>query len=247
MKRKTKLMAGAIALVAAGGGTSLAVYAQTEMQPAKQTIVKVTKPDLHKEPIVINPSNADYSVSVNVVTEEAFGTGATKWIDTEVLPYVGERLGETKALLSQSYKLIDAYLIGSSEVEGSGEFMITPMAVENMLQNNYDSFKSLYTDELTRGAAVVEELKSNTDGPLPWNKHEDRALLQIVIQIDEAYRGAIGNPNRSNVDADTRFMKARDVFQRYHTWLFGGKFHVEGIEKDEPHIPKVEEGSRELD
>lgn len=259
LKRKSKWIVGAVALVVAGVGTSLAVYAQTEMKPDKQNIVKVTKPDLQKEPIVINPSNSNYTVSVDVGTVEAIGTGATKWFDTQVLPYIGERQGDLKALLSHSYKLIDAYLIGSSEVEGMGDFIINPFMTEKMLTDDYNTFKALFADELTRGAAVVEELKTYTDGPLPWNKHEDSALLQIVMKIDEAYRGAIDNLNWSNTeqpdasgideekeyalirqrDADTRFMQARDVFQRYHTWLFGGKFNVEGVEKYDQPIPEV--------
>ena len=262
MERKKMMLAATISLaLAAAGGTSIAVYADNGSKKAdKLKLVEVKKPDLPKETIVLNPSNANYTVEVLIGTEDGTGTGATKRFDTEVLPYIGERQGETKALLGHSYRLIDAYLIGSAEVEGLGDFAIDPFTTEKMLTDNYNTFKALYADELTRGAAVVEELTTYTDGPLPWNKHNDGALLQIVMKIDEAYRGAIDNLSWSNteqsdgsgideekefalirqLDADTRFMKARDVFQRYHTWLFGGKFEVEGIVRED-NQPRVDD------
>jgi hypothetical protein len=181
-------------------------------------------------------------------TSTAIESAETSRIDQEILPYLGTRNAETKTLLDHSRKVIDAYLIGTSEAQSAGDFLISPDQTATLLNSDYERFRALFADELKRGNETAKELETYTDGPLPWNKHKDKALLQVVLRIDEAYSGAIDNlawsntePNSEGIDeqkeydyireldAKTRFMTARDILQRYSTWMFGGTLDVDGV------------------
>lgn len=184
------------------------------------------------------------------------GSGATKFVDNEILEYVDDRSEATKALLEHSYQVIDAYILGVAEVQGLGDFQLSAEEVASMLTENHNIFKTLYAEELERGAAIV--LNTDADGSSPWAKHKDSTLVRMVLEIDKAFTGAVDNLSWSNteapdptgideeaeywdtrqLDGDTRFMKARDVMQRYSTWMFGGKIAPEGIKLDELPIPE---------
>ncbi|MBW4080274.1 hypothetical protein [Paenibacillus sp. S150] len=195
--------------------------------------------------IVPSPSPTEAALTV---ADHKKDSGATERINRDVLPYVGERKEQTKTILEHSQKVIDAYLIGTAEAQGMGDFQLSPFETERLLQADYEQFKGLYADELNRGKETEQELKSYIDGPLPWNKHKDQSLLRIILTIDQAYSGAIDNLSWSNtesttsgideekeywmireIDSNTRFMQARDILQRYYTWLFGGPFAIEDV------------------
>lgn len=221
-------------------GAGYAIGMRTAQNHAGQAEAKVTS----------TKSNAPVETGSKDVSQPEYAA-ETKRIDREIIPYLGNRKDETRELLEHSRGIIDAYLIGTGEGPGIGDFQLRQDQAEDLLQNDYVRFKTLYADELTRGKGARKELETYKDGPLPWNKYQDKSLLRIVLLIDEAYEGAIDNLSWSNtepkskgidekkeyenireIDGKTRFMAARDLFQRYSTWLYGGKLEVSGINKD---------------
>jgi len=230
---KLKLATGIFVIVlVAGIGTVFALSALTNESTSQKN--------------AINDDKSDENQGVKPTDD----VGASKWMDSEVLKYVGDRKDKTKKLLEHSYRLIDAFIIGTANEFELGDFYLPAFEVERLLIADYEQFKSLYANELKTGKAVQEEVKKT--GPLPWYKYPSQALMRIALKIDEAYRGAIDNvfwsieESQSELDVpgideekengdirerdgETRFMKARDVLQRYETWLFHGKFTVEGV------------------
>lgn len=238
-----KLLIGIVAIIVTGIIGTTAILAANLTGPEQSTT-----PDVQ----LTEKTNAPHDTLPDEVPEPENITGATDFINDFVLPYIGERAKKTEELLTHSYQVMDAYLIGVSFSEGQGNFHINPGQMENILKANYNTFKEMYADELERGLAAEKEFETYTDGPFPWSHYDDRYLLQAVVSIDEAYKGAIDNVNWSNTESsrepdepgidekmeherirdwrtDTRFMKARDVFQRYATWFFGGELKVDGV------------------
>jgi len=230
---KLKLAAGIIVIVLVIG-TAFALSAKPNDSTSQKNAINDDKSDIKQG---IKPTD---------------DVGASKWMDSEVLKYVGDRKDKTKKLLEHSYHLIDAVIIGTANEFELGDFYLPAFEVERLLIADYEQFKSLYANELKTGKAVQEEVKKTTYGHFPWYKYPNQALMRIALKIDEAYRGAIDNvfwsieesqsePDVPGIDeekenwdirerdGETRFMKARDVLQRYETWLFHGKFTVEGV------------------
>ncbi|WP_144023712.1 hypothetical protein MHI37_30425 [Paenibacillus sp. FSL H8-0548] len=183
-------------------------------------------------------------------------SGISKRMDTDVLRFVENRRTETEALLTHSYKVIDAYILGTAETQGLGDFALDPFEVEQLLNDDWEQFKTLYADELERAKSFVKE--SGEMNNIPWGRKNDGGLLSVVFKVDTAYAGAIDNLSWSNTEvddemgideekehatirefsADTRFIKARDILQRYVTYMFGDKMTIEGVKSDARPIPE---------
>ncbi|MGO4695590.1 hypothetical protein AB4Z50_15060 [Paenibacillus sp. 2TAB26] len=266
----SRIVAGALALVFVAGGSAYASaeYTKRSEQASSESMQRDTSvafsPEVSSVPKT-TLSEADY-VEYNPLTgkEETkkgyiFKTddsGISKRMDTDVLQFVENRSTETKLLLTHSYKVIDAYILGSAETQGLGDFELDSFEVERLLNVDWEQFKTLYADELERAKEFVKE--SSEGVAIPWGRKKDGGLLSIVFEVDKAYAGAIDNLSWSNTEpadvngineeeehamirelsVDTRFMKARDILQRYDTYMFGNKMTIDGVKPDERPIPE---------
>lgn len=191
---------------------------------------------------------------------ETHGTGATKLMDSEVLVYMADRSEETQSILVNSYKAIDAFIIGTAVDQGLGDYVISDYELSIYLTEYHKRFSGLFADEIERGKEVLKNAEPGV--PIPWGgKSLDQLLVRIALEVDKAFEGAIDNLQWSNlesgreaplegideeweydhmrqIDGDTRLMKARDILQRYSSWLFDGKLSAEGVVREDRPIPE---------
>jgi len=257
--KKTVVTISAFVIVAAVGGSL--VFANNNQPLANEKLPALTSKSTlteveYKE--TVDPNT--YGQTKKGYVYETHGTGATKWVDTEVIAHVGDRQESTQAILVHSYKIIDAFILGIAETQGLGDFQLTFDELEVFLREDHKKFSELYEDEIKRGKEVTKDVKEGET--IPWGGISlDQALVRIALEIDKAYLGAIDNLTWSNlessneapplnideewehtnmrqIDADTRLMKARDTLQRYSSWLFDGKLSVDGVKPEDRPIPE---------
>lgn len=157
--------------------------------------------------------------------------------------------------LKHSQIAIDLAVVGTPKTQGgAGDYEISNDELLQILRKDYETFYNLEeVDENGKRhvwreyySEVKEFLAGERDGfgPILNSNIKDferwdylSELDVIYLQILEAYENAIAfvekNPtiyDRTNlyINDDNPLLKARDIFQRYHFYLFGGK-----IESDE--------------
>lgn len=184
-----------------------------------------------------------------ITTQETSAPGSPityRW--EEVRKQLGEdRATKLKNILKHSQDVIDAWGYGTHEGREGIGFELYPDSVLDLLKMDFDQFKALFGSELQKIQALTlnGERFLKDDNGLEQNPIPDDTSA-MLFDINKAYEGAIAemdaqvhptpgthNPDFTRTPAvRTEFEHARDVFQRYGYYLFGGE--LQGFQKMTP-------------